>query len=229
MPAVKLNQCRVDALKPRKSVYDMRDRDLKGFGLRIWPSGKKRYFIHSQYGGRRVRKTVASAESANADEAHARASVMLAEIRRGGDAPDSSEILFEAVADEVFTRYARNWKPGTLKVNRDYFCNHILPRFRGRPIADIDRTKVRQWFTSLHAKPASADRSLTTAEIGSLAAVLRRLDADRPQQVAIIKLLLLTGCRASEVRALKWNHRREGRLFLRDGKTGANNKPWFCH
>ena len=150
--------------------------------------------------GRRVWKTVASAESANADEAHARASVMLAAIRRGGDAPDSSEILFEAAADEVFTRYARNWKPGTLKVNRDYFCNHILPRFRGRPIADIDRTEVRQWFTSLHAKPASADRSLTTAEIGSLVAVLRRLDADRPQQVAIIKLLLLTGCRAGEVR-----------------------------
>ena len=33
MPAVKLNQRRVDALKPRKSAYDVRDRDLKGFGL----------------------------------------------------------------------------------------------------------------------------------------------------------------------------------------------------
>ena len=30
MPAVKLDQRRVDALKPRKSVYDVRDRDLKG-------------------------------------------------------------------------------------------------------------------------------------------------------------------------------------------------------
>ena len=236
----------------------MRDTDLKGFGLRIWPSGKKRYFIHSQHGGRRVWKTVASAENANADEARARAAAMLAAIRRGGDAPESSEILFEAVADEVFRRYARNWKPGTLKVNRNYFCNHILPRFKGRPIADIDSTDVRQWFAALHAKPAAADRSapilsvimrqaevygyrpegsnpckgikryrrkgrerfLTAAEIGSLAAVLRRFEADRPQQVAIVKLLLLTGCRASEVRTLKWNHRREGQLFLPDSKTG---------
>ncbi len=258
MPAIKLNQRRVDALKPRKSVYDMRDRDLKGFGLRIWPSGKKRYFIPSQHGGRRVWKTVAGAESMNADEARARASAMLAAIRRGGDAPESSEILFEAVADEVFTRYARNWKPGTLKVNRNYFCNHILPRFKGRSIADIDRTDVRQWFASLHATPAAADRSapilsvimrqaevygyrpegsnpckgikryrrkgrerfLTEAEIHSLATVLRRFEADRPQQVAIVKLLLLTGCRASEVRTLKWNDRREGQLFLRDSKTG---------
>ena len=258
MPAVKLNQHRVDVLKPRKSVYDMRDRDLTGFGLRIWPSGKKRYFIHSQHSGRRIWKTVANAESANVDEARARAAAMLAAMRRGGDAPESSEVLFEVVADEVFTRYARNWKPGTLKVNRNYFCNHILLRFKGRPIADIDRTDVRQWFASLHAKPAAADRSapilsvimhqaevygyrpegsnpckgikrhrrkgreqfLTEAEIGSLAVVLRRFEANRPQQVAIIKLLLLTGCRASEVRTLKWNDRREGRLFLPDSKTG---------
>ena len=78
MPAVKLDQRRVDALKPRKSVYDVRDRDLKGFGLRIWPSGQKRYFIHSQHGGRRVRKTIASAESTSAGEARARAATMLA-------------------------------------------------------------------------------------------------------------------------------------------------------
>ena len=160
MPTVKLDQRRVDALKPRKSVYDVRDRDLKGFGLRVWPSGKKRYFVHSQHGGRRVWKTIASAESTSAGEARAWAATMLATIRRGGDAPASpEEAMFEAVADEVFTRYARNWKPGTLKVNRNYYRNHILPRFKGRPIAGIDSRDVRQWFASLHAKPAAADRS----------------------------------------------------------------------
>ena len=30
MPAIKLDQRRVDALKLRKSAYDVRDRDLKG-------------------------------------------------------------------------------------------------------------------------------------------------------------------------------------------------------
>ena len=71
MPAIKLNQRRVDALKPRKSAYDVRDRDLKGFGLRVWPSGQKRYFIHSQHGGRHVWKTIASAECTSAGEARA--------------------------------------------------------------------------------------------------------------------------------------------------------------
>ena len=152
MPAIKLNQRRVDALKPRKSAYDVRDRDLKGFGLRVWPSGKKCYFVHSQHGGRRVWKTIASAESTSTGEARASAATMLAAIRRGGDAPASpEEAVFEAVADEVFTRYARNWKPGTLKVNRNYYRNHILPRFKGHPIAGIDSRDVRQWFASLPA------------------------------------------------------------------------------
>ena len=37
MATLRLNQRRVDALKPRKSVYDVRDRDLKGFGVRVLP------------------------------------------------------------------------------------------------------------------------------------------------------------------------------------------------
>ena len=94
MPAVKLNQRRVDALKPRKSVYDVRDRDLKGFGLRVWPSGKKCYFVHSQHGGRRVWKTIASAESTSAGEARAWAATMTVielEVAAGEDTPELCE------------------------------------------------------------------------------------------------------------------------------------------
>ncbi len=43
---------------------------------------------------------------------------------------------------------------------------------------------------------------------------------DRPLQVAIIRLLLLTGCRKSEILTLQWRDYREGHLFLRDSKTG---------
>ena len=260
MATARLTERRIDALKPRKSAYDVRDRDLKGFGVRVLPSGAKRYFIHSQHDGRRAWKLVGQAGAVSVDEARSRARVMLAAIRDGSDTQAASppDILFEAVGDEVFRRYARNWKPSTLKVNRNYYRNHILPRFKGRPIAGIDSRDVRQWFASLHAKPASADRSapilsvimrqaeiygyrlegsnpckgikryrregrerfLSVAEMRSLAAVLDRFEADRPQQVAIIRLLLLTGCRAGEVRTLKWRYRREGKLFLPDSKTG---------
>ena len=161
MPRIALTDARVRALKRRKTTYDIRDGKLRGFGIRVLPSGAKRYFIHSQHRGRRVWKIVGEVGSIGADEARARAKSLLAAIREGSakEAAASPDIAFETIADEVFRRYARNWKPSTLKVNRNYYRNHILPRFKGRPIAGIDSRDVRQWFASLHAKPAAADRS----------------------------------------------------------------------
>ena len=53
MRNLSLNQSRVDRLKPRNSTYDIRDTDLKGFGIRTLPSGKKSYFLQTQHERRR--------------------------------------------------------------------------------------------------------------------------------------------------------------------------------
>ncbi len=260
MATLRLNQARVDALKPRRSTYDVRDRDLKGFGIRVLPSGAKRYFIHSQHQGRRVWKIVGKAESIGVDKAREQARTLVASIQTGiGDeswAPPDTP--FEAVAEEVFRRYARNWKESTLKVNRVYYGKQILPWFEGRPIAGITAQDVRQWLASLHETPVAADRSapilsvimreaevygyrpegtnpcvgikryrrqgrerfLSMAEVSRLGAVLARHEADYPLAVAIIRLLLLTGCRKGEIVSLKWSYYREGKLFLPDSKVG---------
>ncbi len=260
MATARLSQRRVDALKPRKSAHDVRDPELKSFGVRVLPSGAKRYFIHTQYDGRRVWRLIGKADDVSVDEARERARAMLAAIRNGnGDAAAAPpDIAFETVASEVFRRYARNWKPSTLKVNRNYFSNHILPWFEGRPIADITAHDVQHWFAALHNTPVSADRSapilsvimrqaevygyrpegtnpcagikryrrrgrqrfLSTAEIRRLGEVLSRHEVDHPQATAIIRLLLLTGCRKGEIVTLKWRFYREGNLFLPDSKVG---------
>ena len=260
MATVRLDERRVRKLKPRKSTYDIRDRELKGFGIRVLPSGAKRYFIHSQHQGRRVWKIVGQAGSIGLDEARDRARTLMAAIRNGGcdeiEAPPDTP--FETVADEVFRRYARNWKPSTLKVNLIYYRNQILPWFEGRRIDDIAAHDVQRWFASLHETPVAADRSapvlsvimrqaevygyraegtnpctgikryrrqgrerfLSAAEMCRLGDVLARHEADRPQAVAIVRLLLLTGCRKSQIATLKWSYYREGKLFLPDSKVG---------
>ena len=175
------------------------------------------------------------------------------------DSPISDETaLFETVAEDVFRRYGRTWKPRTIAVNRSYLRNQIMPWFRGRPIADITRREVRRWFASLHATPAAANRSLpilslvlrhaevyghrpedsnpcaglrryrqrgrerflTAGEIRRLGAALAAREADSPLPAAVVRLLLLTGCRQSEIRTLRWQDYREGHLFLPDSKTG---------
>ena len=258
MSRVRLSENRIEALKPRKTPYDIRDSELKGFGVQVLPSGARRFFVHSQHEGRRVWKTIGDAGSIGLDEARRQAAEMLAAIRRDEKPALPEDRLFEAVAGEVFERYGRNWKPGTMKVNRNYLRSTILPRFGGRNIADITRQDVQNWFASLRATPVAADRSapilsvimrqaeiygyrpegsnpcagirryrrkgrerfLSETELSRLGIVLDSHEPRHPRNVAFIRLLLLTGCRKSEIATLQWSDYREGRLFLRDGKTG---------
>ncbi len=83
MPAIRLTQRRVDALRPRPKVRDIRDAELKGYGVRVMPSGARRYFIHSQHRGKRVWKIIGDAATITEPEARARARSMLAALRDG--------------------------------------------------------------------------------------------------------------------------------------------------
>ena len=192
---------------------------------------------------------------------------MLTALRddRDIEAEASEDVLFEAVAEEVFVRYGRRWKPRTLAVNRRYLRNQILPFFTGRPIAEITREEVQRWFRSLHATPAAANRSapilsvimqraeawgyrpdggnpckgirryrqkrserfLSPEEYRRLGMALDRHEARQPFRVAALRLLLLTGCRKSEIVTLEWRFYRDGRLYLADSKTGPRT-VWLC-
>ena len=260
MATLYLTQHRIDALKPKKVILDVRDTELKGFGIRIMPSGTRRYFIHSQHEGRRLWKTFDDADTVTVTQARHRARAMLAAYRNGEstDSRIEKDALFETVAQEVFIHYERLWKPGTRQANWIYLRRQILPFFAGRMICAITQQDVAAWFRSLHAKPAAANRSapilsvimqkaeswgyrpensnpcvgirryretrrerfLLPEEYSRLAAILARHQSKHPLYCAAVQLLVLTGCRKSEIITLKWADYREGKLFLPDSKTG---------
>ena len=172
---------------------------------------------------------------------------------------------FERVAEAVFQRYARVWKPQTLAVNRSYLRRQILPAFAQRQIADITRQEVRRWFASLRTTPVAADRSLPVLsvilreaeflgyrpagsnpcrgirryrrkgrerflsddEIRRVATTLSAQEVQWPLEVVAVRLLMLTGCRKSEILTLRWDDldRTAGELRLRDGKVGPRMVP----
>ena len=257
MSNLTLTDARVKTLRSRMAAYDLRDAKLRGFGVRVLPSGAKRFFVHAQHRGQRVWNILGDANAMTVADARARAVSLLASIRFGADSPVEAP-PFDTVAEAVFRRYAQVWKPRTLYVNRSYYRRALAPWFAGRPIADIDRQDVERWFASLRATPVSADRSmpilsvilteaermgvrpegsnpcrgirryrrkgrkryLSDDEIRRLAQTLSAHEAVRPLEVAAVRLILLTGCRKGEVLTLRWSDYREGRLFLRDSKSG---------
>ena len=64
------------------------------------------------------------------------------------------------------------------------------------------------------------ERFLGPEELRRLGAALDRHARRRPRAAAAIRLILLTGCRKGEILDLRWMDCREGKLFLRDSKTG---------
>ena len=64
------------------------------------------------------------------------------------------------------------------------------------------------------------ERFLSDDEIARVAATLSSHEAEWPLETAAIRLLILTGCRKSEIVSLRWTDYRDGRLFLPDRKTG---------
>lgn len=256
----RLTQRRINTLKPKQHAFVLRDSKLKGFGIRVLPSGAKRYFVHTQHRGRRIWKDIGDANTITETNARQHAVSVLTIIRSGTCSITAAPNLtrFETVAEEVFRRYARHWKPRTLSVNLGYYKTQILPWFKGRQIADIKCNDVQRWFASRHATPSAADRSapvlsvimqqaevygyrpegtnpcvgirryrrrsrerfLTPEEMRRLSDVLRHYEARWSQPVAIIRLLLLTGCRKSEIMTLEWSSYRDGNLYLPDSKTG---------
>ena len=108
MAKINLTEARIRALRARKVAYDVRDGKLRGFGVRVSPSGRKRFFVHCQHRGERVWKAVGDAGTVHVRDARSRAAEMLAAIRRGEEAPcEPDETRFEAVAEAAFRRYER--------------------------------------------------------------------------------------------------------------------------
>ena len=69
-------------------------------------------------------------------------------------------------------------------------------------------------------KRRAMERYLTPAEYARVGRELRAQEKEFPRQVAVIRLLLYTGARRSEIEKLQWDWVKPPRLMLPDSKTG---------
>lgn len=72
------------------------------------------------------------------------------------------------------------------------------------------------------------ERFLTNNELTFLSNTLKTLQNDGSESVFVVaafKLLILTGCRLSEIQTLKWEYVQDNYLRLPDSKTGARQIP----
>ena len=74
-------------------------------------------------------------------------------------------------------------------------------------------------------KERNRERFLSPEETQRLGEVLREAEDEMPSAVAAFRLLLLTGCRLSEIQFLRWEYVKDDYIELRDAKTGGRVVP----
>ena len=74
-------------------------------------------------------------------------------------------------------------------------------------------------------KEHKRERFLSPEETERLGQVLREAEEEIPSAVAAFRLLLLTGCRMSEIRDLRWEYVKDDCIELPDAKTGGRVVP----
>ncbi|MDE0371525.1 MAG: tyrosine-type recombinase/integrase [Rhodospirillales bacterium] len=262
----------VDALLARPREYMLWDDCIKGFGVRVHPSGRKVYLVKFRNHGRVIKRTIGPHGTISTAAARARAAEIVTAARTGRDlkgriVPPQMEPA--ATMRDLAKRFLEEYvpihcKPSSAHSYEIAIRQHVLGRLGNRRVVDVTRGDVVALHHRMRETPYAANRTIgilsamfTVAELwelrpqGSnpcryvkrfrerkrerflsddeyrrLGAALRDAEStgtEAAAAIAAIRLLMLTGCRLSEIMNLRWTdvalHAAE--LRLRDSKTGA--------
>jgi len=152
MTSVRLTKRIVQGLSPRAKPYITFDADLKGFGVRTTPTGRKVWIIEyrANGGGRGINKsrlTFGSLAEFTPDEARETASKLLAGVRLGDDpaaerASQRAALTVTELAEKWLREDGPTWSRQTLTLYRSYLRNHIIPALGTKRARDVSRADV---------------------------------------------------------------------------------------
>ena len=261
----------VDSLKADKDTVYW-DSELLGFGVRVYPSGRKVYVVQTRVGGSNGKRvTVGRHGVITAEEAHRRAALIVARIKAGKEPIPEPLAVTEAkgpTVGDLTETYLKEvvdvrLKPVTAYSYRSAINKHILPTLGRKPALSVDHAAVSAFHHSLSTTPAAANRAvemlfriyraaeerelipegsnpcrqiamnrqgrrerfLTDEEFRRLGRVLDEVEQSgggNMYAAMAIRLLLLTGCRKSEILNLRWDHvdLKAREMRLPDAKSG---------
>lgn len=273
---MKLNKSTIDKLRPKSEAYFVWDEALRGFGVRVAPSGSKQYWVRFRVGrGRsakqRKRSIGAHGSPWSPDQARAEALQILSVAARGVDMAGETgrrTDTINSLCDRFLVEHVDAKRKRTTASNyRIIIDHHIRPAFGVKQVGEVTFQDVSRLHLAMADKPYQANRTLAVlsklfslsenwgcralgtnpcrgverykeqrrerylsgVEISRLLDVLNELEEERAgwPPLAIVRLLLLTGARRSEIEQLRWAEidLDRGIVFKADSKTGQRPIP----
>lgn len=142
------------------------DDQLPGFGVRLYPSGRKSFVLRYRARGQQRSYTLGRFGELTLQEARDEALEQLRIIRNGGDPAAERKSYHQAptvadLAERFMDEHARlKKKPKSIRGDERNWRLHVLPRLGRRKVVDITRADVSALHAELSEKPYLANRVL---------------------------------------------------------------------
>lgn len=143
------------------------DDDLAGFGVRVYPTGRKSFVVAYRVEGRQRFHTLGKVGELTVHEARTQAMEVLSSVRRGGD-PSGDRIAYRQAPTmtDLSERYMRQHarprkKPFGIENDERTWRKHVLPRLGKKKVADVTRADVFQLHSEMGERtPIQANRTI---------------------------------------------------------------------
>ena len=175
--AIRISKRTVDALAVERGDAVFWDRDLTGFGVRAYATGRKVYVVQMRGpGGGMKRATLGAHGDLPPDEARKEAAVVIDRIRRGEE-PFPPEPEPEPTVADLAARYLKahvevNCQPGTAANFRRIVERYIVPELGHLPLSAVERSHASDLHYKMRDKPTQANQT-----VGVLAKMFRLAEA----------------------------------------------------
>jgi integrase len=170
----------VDAAKPKDKPYLINDTQVKGFCLRVEPSGTKSYFVRYRIGGRQTQMRIADAIKKNAGAARMLAITTLAKVADGIDPQLERKRGRARTLRDFLKDHYRPWMKANRKSGEEA-CQRIeavFSRFLDKPMSAITPRAMDHWCSArrdkgaIKAKKAPVKPSTIQRDVAALKAAL---------------------------------------------------------
>ena len=166
----KLTKRLVDAIRPDPSgrdqfVWDAGDGALKGFGIRMKPSGAASYIVQYRNNeGRTRRLAIGRVGVLTPNEARQIAGEKLKEATKGGDPSAARHAARRAMTvadlcDWYLRDAAAHVKPSTLVMDRSRIVCHVVPLLGRRAVAGLTLTDIEKFQTDVASGKTARPRA----------------------------------------------------------------------
>jgi integrase len=162
----KITKRLVEAADVREKDYIICDDELRGFAVRVLPSGKRYYIVQYRIGTRYRRMSLGQHGVLTTEKARTKAFGLLAAVKDGEDpAGDRKQGRKAPTVAELAQRFdkehiAVRLKPGTAREYRRNLRRFILPTIGRLKVADATKADIARLHHELRRIPYQANRNL---------------------------------------------------------------------